>query len=167
MTAAQTTTDVDRLLAAARATVAETIDCWVMTPSASGGVHARVVQPIAAALDNEDWTISFIASARSRKVAEIERAGCVTLGYQRADRGYVAFDGRATLVRDRAELGARWQESWRVHFPGGPADPNLTLVRLAVDRIEVCVQGVSPEPFGSRYATAARDAAGAWTVVSP
>jgi hypothetical protein len=72
MTKGQTAmTEVDRLLAAARATMAETIDCWVMTPSASDGVHARVVEPIAAAPDDEDWTVSFIASARSRKATMV------------------------------------------------------------------------------------------------
>jgi len=154
------------VLAAARATIAQTIDCWVMTPSASGGVHARVVQPIPAAPEDEDWTISFVTSARSRKAAEIARAGCMTLGYQHANRDYVALDGQVTLVRDRAELAARWQEPWRVHFPRGPEDPSLALVRLAVERIEVCVRGVSPEPFGSRYLTVTRDAAGAWTIAA-
>jgi general stress protein 26 len=158
--------DVEGLLAAARATVAETIDCWVMTPSASGGVHARVVQPIAAAPDDEDWTISFVASARSRKAAEIERAGRLTLGYQHANRSYVALYGRATRLVERSAIRARWREAWRVHFPGGPEDPDLMIVRLAADRIELCIRGVTPEPFGSRYAVLARDAAGAWTIVA-
>jgi general stress protein 26 len=156
--------EVDRLLAAARATLAEVTDCWVMTPSESGGVHARVLQPIDAAPDDEEWTISFITGAGSRKAAEIERAGCLTLGYQRADRGYVTLSGRATLVRERSVLRARWREPWRVHFPSGAEDSRLTLVQIAIDRIEICIAGVSPEPFGSRYVAVARDAAGVWAV---
>jgi len=160
-------TDVERLLAAARATLAEMTHCWVMTPTASDGIHARVVEPIAAAPDDGDWIISFATSARSRKATEIERAGRLTLGYERhSDHSYVALYARAALVVERSAIRARWCEAWQPYFPGGPEDPNLIIVRLAVDRIEVCVPGVSPEPFGSRYVAAARDAAGAWTIVS-
>ena len=160
-------TDVERLLAAARATLAEMTHCWVTTPSVNGGIHVRVVEPIAAAPDDEDWIISFATSARSRKATEIERAGRLTLGYERhSDHSYVALYARAALVVERSAIRARWCEAWQPYFPGGPEDPNLIIVRLAVDRIEVCVPGVSPEPFGSRYVAAARDAAGAWTIVS-
>lgn len=151
--------EVDRLLAAARPTMAETIDCWVMTPS--DGVHARAVEPIAAAPDDEDWTISFIASARSRKAAEIERARCLTLGYQHANRSY----GRATRLVERAAIRARWREPWRVPFPSGPEDPNLIIVRLAVDRIELCVRGVTPEPFGTHGAILERGPGQRWRLV--
>lgn len=158
--------DVEGLLAAARATMAKVTDCWVMTPSASG-VSARVVSPIAIAPDDDDWIISFVTSARSRKATEIERAGCLTLGYQHhPDRSYVVLAGRATRLAERSAIRARWREAWRLYFPGGPEDPDVTIVRLAVDCIEICVPGVSPEPFGSRYAALARDAAGAWTIVS-
>jgi general stress protein 26 len=161
------TTDVERLLAAARATLAEMTHCWVMTPSASDGIHARVVEPIAAAPDDEDWIISFATSARSRKAAEIERAGRLTLGYERhSDHSYVALYGRAVLVVERSAIRARWREPWRLYFPGGPEDPNLIIVRLAVDRIELCVPGVTPEPFGTRYVAVVRDAAGVWTIAS-
>lgn len=53
------------------------------TPSVNGAIHVRVVEPIAAAPDDEDRIISFATSARSRKATEIERAGRLTLGYER------------------------------------------------------------------------------------
>ena len=162
--------DVDRLLAAARETMAKVTDCWAATPAADGGVSVRVVVPIPAAPaapGDADWTICFATSATSRKAAEIGRAGRLTLGYQHhPDRSYIALMGRAMLVAERAPIRARWRESWRLYFSRGPEDPDTILVRLAVDRIEFCVPGVSPEPFGKHYAALARDAAGVWRDVS-
>ena len=156
-------TEVDRLLEATRQTMAKVRDCWAATPAADGGVNARIVQPIHAAPDDGDWTICFITGARTRKAAEIARAGRMTLCYQHhPDRGYVVLSGRAALVTERSAIRARWREPWRLFFPGGPEDPDLVLVRLAVDRVELCVPGVSPEPFGIRYAALARDSAGMW-----
>lgn len=63
-------------------------------------------------------------------------------------------------------IRARWREAWRLYFPGGLEDPNLIIVRTAVDRIEICVRGVVPEPFGTRYVAVARDADGPWTIVA-
>jgi general stress protein 26 len=155
--------EVDRLLKATRQTMAKVRDCWAATPAADGGVSARIVQPIDVAPDDEDWTISFITGARTRKAAEIARAGRMTLCYQHhPGRSYVALSGRAAVVAERSAIGARWREPWRLFFPGGPEDPDLVLVRLAVDRIELCVPGVSPEPFGIRYAALTRDSAGMW-----
>jgi hypothetical protein len=40
------------------------------------------------------------------------------------------------------------------------------LVRMNVDRIELCVRGVTPEPFGSRYSVIERGDDRSWKVVS-
>jgi hypothetical protein len=39
------------------------------------------------------------------------------------------------------------------------------LVRLEVERIELCVPGITPEPFGSRYLALERGATRPWHVV--
>ena len=155
--------DVDRILAAAREVMAKVTDCWAATPAAEGGVSARVVAPIPAMPDEEDWTIYLVTSSRSRKAAEIARSERLTLGYQHhPDRSYVVLSGHAALVAERSLVRARWHDAWRLYFPGGPEDPDVILVRFAVDCIELCMRGVSPEPFGIRYAAVERDAAGVW-----
>jgi general stress protein 26 len=162
-----TTESVDRLLAAARETMAKVTDCWAATPSADGGVSVRVVMPIAGVPSEEDWTIWLATEGGSRKAGEIRRSGRLTLGYQHhPDRAYVALIGRAALIEDRAEIRRRWLEKWRVYFPGGPDDPNTVFVKVNVERIELCVPGVSPEPFGSRPSVLQRDADRRWSVVS-
>jgi general stress protein 26 len=157
---------VTRLLAAARETMVKSRDCWAATPSIDGGVNIRVVEPIAREPGDEDWTIWIATSGASRKAAEILRAGRLSLGYQHPlGRDYVALLGRATVVDERTQVRRRWQETWRVFFPGGPDDPNTVLVMFEVDRIELCVHGASPEPFGSRYSTLVRDRGRQWQVV--
>ncbi len=119
-----TTEGVDRLLAAARDTMAKVTDCWAATPSADGGVSVRVVAPIPGVPGEDDWTIWLATGGGSRKAGEIRRSGRLTLGYQHhPDRAYVALIGRAALFEDRAEIRRRWVETWRVYFPRGPDDP--------------------------------------------
>jgi general stress protein 26 len=157
----------ETMLAAVRATMAEAPDCWVATPSADGGVNMRVVMPIPRSAGEDEWTISIATSGASRKAGEIRRSGRATLGYfHPRSRAYVALMGRAELVEDRAEIRARWRDEWRLYFPGGPDDPHTTFVRLRADRIECCIPGVTPEPFGSRYSVIDRDAAGKWAVTA-
>jgi general stress protein 26 len=163
MTANET---IDRLLAAARATMSKVTDCWAATPSVDGGVSVRVVVPIAGIPGEEDWTVWFATHGGSRKATEIRRSGRLTLGCQHhPDRAYVALMGRAALVEDRREIRGRWREAWRMYFPGGPDDPDTIFVKLTVERIELCVPGISRDPFGTRHDTLERDAERRWRVV--
>ncbi len=152
-------TRADRLLAAARSVMASLTYCWAATPSEDGGVNVRVVGPIPGVSGEEDWTIWFATHGGSRKAADIRRAGRLTLGYQHHPDG-------AALVEDRSEIRGRWLERWRPYFPGGPDDPDTIFVRLNGDRIELCVCGVTPEPFGSRHSVVERGAERRWKVVS-
>ena len=158
---------VDQLLAAARAIKTKVADCWCATLSEDGGVNVRVVGPIRGVSGQEDWTVWFLTRRSSRKAADIRRNGRLSLGYQHhPDRAYVTLIGRAALIEDKDEIRSRWIEGWRLHFPGGPDDPDIVFVKVDVDRIELCVQGVTPEPFGTRHSAVARDAQRRWTVVS-
>ena len=160
-------TRVARLLTAARETIAEVTYCWAATPSEDGGVNVRLVGPIPGVPGEEDWTVWIVTGRRSRKAADIRRAGRLTLGYQHhPDHAYVALIGSAALFDDRNEIHRRWRERWRLYFPGGPDDPDMIFVRMNVGRIELCVPGVSPEPFGSRPSVIERGEDRSWTIVS-
>ena len=159
-------TDVDRLLAAARETMAKVRDCWLATPAADGGINARVVVPLPGVPGEDDWTIWFGTRSSSRKAQEIRRAGRLTLGYQHhPDRAYVSLQGRATLVEDRSTIRDLWREEFRPFFPQGPEQSEIAFVRIDVDRIELCVNGVTPEPFGSRYSAIERDSHRHWKII--
>ena len=60
----------------------------------------------------------------------------------------------------------RWSEEFRPFFPRGPEHPDTIFVRINADRIELCVNGVTPEPFGSRYSAIERDGEHGWKIAS-
>jgi len=163
-----TVTDVsaaERLLAATRQTNGTTRYCWAMTAAGGGGVNARLMGRLASLPGEDEWTVWFLTGDRSRKAGEIRLAGRLTVGYQH-DADYAVLIGPATLIEDRPELRRRWQDGWNVFFPGGPDDSAAALVRMEVDRIELCMRGVTPEPFGSRYLALERESTRQWKVVT-
>lgn len=161
-----TAPSVDALLGAAREIVARVRYCMAVTPAADGGANARVVQPFPPA---GDWSVAFVTSARSRKAEEIRRSGRLTLAYQHdPDGACAALVGRARLATDAAAKARFWTPGFDEWFPGGQDDPDVAVVRLAVERIEVWshAHGIMPEPRGQRAAAVVRRAGdGAWEAV--
>jgi general stress protein 26 len=102
----------------------------------------------------------------SRKVAEISAAPLVTLAYQHAsgDR-YIALIGRATIIEDIAEMRSLWSGERDKHFPPGFADANMIVIRVDVERIEVHVRGLTPEPFGTGRTLLERQSTGTWRFI--
>jgi general stress protein 26 len=156
---------VGRLLAAARDTIAEVPICWVVTAAEDGhGANARAVRDCTGQGGGADpWTRWFLARPGSRKAAEIRRAGRATLAYQHGSgNAYVALAGRAELADDRSEVAARLRP---VDDPDGSAAARLVAVRVAVDRVEVHVRGVTAEPWGRGRTLLERDGEGAWRLL--
>jgi general stress protein 26 len=164
---------VHQLLAATRETIGKVRYCWAVTVSENGGANARPMGRVLGKPGEDEWTVWFLTSGDSRKMAEIQRDPRITISYQRdSDDSYVALVGRAALVADRSEIRNRWEERWNDSralieaFPGGAEDPNAVFIRIEVDRIELWVRGVTPEPFGLRGSVLHRDSANRWSIVS-
>ena len=66
---------------------------------------------------------------------------------------------------DFAEMRARWSGDLDKHFPPGFADANLTVIQVEVDRIEVHVRGLTPEPFGAGRTLLERQSDGSWRFI--
>jgi general stress protein 26 len=157
---------VDRLLAAARETIAKVPYCWVATRAEDGGANARAVRAFAGMPEGDEWTRRFLTRRGSRKAAEIRRAPRVTLAYQHeSGDAYVALAGVAELVDDRTEMRSLWQAAWDALFPAGFADAHMIVVRVAVDRIEMHARGVTAEPFGHGRTLLERAGAAGWRLV--
>jgi general stress protein 26 len=153
---------IDRLLAAARNTIAEVPYCWVVTPAEAGGANARVVKAFPAAAGDEPMTCWFLTRRISRKSAEIAHAGRVTLAYQHdSGRAYVTVSGRAELVDDRLEIETRLR---RVESMDIALAAILLAVRVIPDRIEVHVRGVTAEPWGQGRTLLEQNAKGEWSL---
>lgn len=161
-----TATDILGFLAAARQTIAEVPVCWLATRSLEGGTNARAVSTSAGPAGSDEWTRRFLVRRSSRKVSELRAAPLVTLAFQHpsGDR-YIALGGRAAIIDDVAEMRTMWSSELDAHFPPGFADANMIVIRIDVDRIEVHVRGLTPEPFGAGRTLLQRQAAGAWRFI--
>jgi general stress protein 26 len=151
---------VERVLRAARETVAKPRYCWAVTPSADGGANARGMQRLANIGDDE-WTVWFLTDGSSRKAGEIRRSGHMTVAFAHDAGGdCVALVGPAVLVTDRSLIRAHWQEGWNRFFAGGRDDPNAVFVKVEIRRIEICVE------HGTWTAALEREAQGPWRLLA-
>ena len=161
-----TETDIQRFLAAARETIAEVRVCWLATRSLEGGTNARAVNSSAGPPGSDEWTRRFLVRRSSRKVAEMRAAPLVTLAFQHpSGERYIALGGRAAILDDVAEMRTLWPSDLDAHFPPGFADANMIVIRIEVDRIEVHVRGLTPEPFGAGRTLLQRQAGGPWRFI--
>jgi general stress protein 26 len=138
----------------------------LVTHSPDGHMHAR---PMAVAELEPDGDAYFVTGIDSPKVAEIEAEPRVTLTFQ-SSRQFATVCGRVKVVRDRALLDRLWKEAWKVWFPKGKDDPEISLlkfdaehgelwdnagargVKYAVEAIKAYAKGERPEPDPDRHA---------------
>ena len=155
--------DVNRLLAGAAKAVAGVRYCWLVTEAETGGVNARPMGRISRVPDGNDWTLRFITDGRSRKASDIRRAGKVVVIFQReTDDAFVTLIGRAALREDASEVRRHWKDAYNVYFPSTADRANAAFVEIEVERMELWIRGVTPEPFGLQPTVLERDARGAW-----
>jgi general stress protein 26 len=158
--------EILRFLAAARDTIATVPVCWLATRSLEGGTNARAVNSSAGPPGSDEWTRRCLVRRSSRKVAEMQAAPSVTLAFQHpsGDR-YIALGGHATIIEDVAEMRTMWSSGLNRHFPPGFADANMIVIQVNVDRIEVHVRGLTPEPFGAGRTLLERQSDGSWRFI--
>jgi general stress protein 26 len=150
----------DELLLIARETIDKVPFCFAITVADQHVPNARVVLP---GKLGDDWQVRFLTHRRCRKVKEMERSGRLTLAYQYdPERAYVILLGRPRLLDDVEVKRTLWQEDSHKWFPGGPEDPNVVVVELITERIELrnSDRGVLPEPVGLSAAFLEREGAG-------
>lgn len=152
--------EVARLLAAARAAVADVPYCWVVTAAEGGNAHARVVKAFPNETGEDWWTRWFLTRRLARKTTEIRDAGYVTLAFQHDfGNAYVSLAGRAELIDERPAVESRLQQ---VDDPAGALAGQLIAVRVDADRIEVHIRGVTAAPWGHGRTLIERSRDGVW-----
>ena len=151
------TTDVDELLRIARETIGKLRFCVAVTLDGTGGTSARVMEP--GRLD-DDWRTGFLTWRGSRKVREIERNGQLALVYQYdPDGAYVTLHGATKIIGDVDAKRSVWTAESDRWFPNGPEDPEVVLVELHAQRIELWSAAHKVWP-GISAAMLTRDGAG-------
>ena len=111
------------------------IDFAMLTTVAEdGSLHSRPMSTQRAEFDGNLW---FFTQASAPKVGEIEHEQRVNVSYAKPEsQRYVSVSGRATVVRDRAKIKELWSPELKAWFPGGADDPDLALLKVAVERAE-------------------------------
>jgi general stress protein 26 len=160
------TEDVSRLLAGAAKTIAGIRYCWLVTEAESGGLNARPMGQLLTDAGENDWIIRFVTDGRSRKAFDLRHAAEVGLIFQHADDAFVALIGKAILIENASEVRQLWKEAYSAYFPGEGDRANAAFVQVDVDRMELWVRGVTPEPFGLHPTTLERGAEGVWRLTS-
>lgn len=83
----------------------------------------------------------FFSYEEARSISDIERDANVGLSFQ-GKKGllgkpplFLAVEGRAELIRDRAEFEKHWVSELEYWFKDGIDTPNLVLIKVHADRI--------------------------------
>ena len=77
----------------------------------------------------------FITAKDTEHVDDINADPQVSITFSARD-SWVALVGRASVVDDQAKLEELWNTFAEAWLPGGPEDPNATLIKVDVDKAE-------------------------------
>ena len=158
--------EVGRLLSGALRTIENARTCWLATASGSKDPSLRPMGRLPPE-PGDDWTLRFVTDGRSRKAAEIRRAGKAALAFQQdADEAFVALTGRASLEERESEVRRLWKKAYDPFFPTQTDRANAAFLTVEADRLDLWIRGLTPEPFGMRATTLERDATGAWRLTA-
>jgi general stress protein 26 len=106
----------------------------MFTTAVAGDVHTRPMGLLGAA-ENFNGSLWFFTDGRSTKLKEIASGASASLLFQSDAAGaYLQLVGRATEDRDAAKMAELYTPRVTTWFPGGLADPHLTLVRFDAER---------------------------------
>ena len=97
----------------------------MVTQTADKQLRARPMQ-IASSDGTDLW---FVSGKSSGKIDELlaHPSVCITL---QSSSQYISLSGKMVMHDDRALIHKMWKESWKVWFPGGKDDPEITLLRF-------------------------------------
>jgi len=157
--------EVNRLMAAAAKTMRSARYCWLATATEAGSPHLRPMGRLLNDPGEDEWRIRFLTDGRSRKAADMRRGTEVAIIVQHdEDLAFVTLIGKAELHEDAAETLSRWKPAYDVYFPSETDRRNAIFVEVEVERMELWIHGVTPEPFGLRATVLERDASG-WRLI--
>ena len=104
------------------------------TVTADGTLRSRPMVATDNAFDGALW---FFTRTTSAVAQEIAGSRMVNITYVSApeDR-FVSVSGSASVVRDLGRASVMWSPAYNQWFAGGASDPELSLIRIEVSRVE-------------------------------
>lgn len=159
--------DLDRLLAGVSTATKHAPYYWLATASEDGPANVRPMGRLLERVGDgaDEWLIAFFTDGRSHKAADMRRDSRVTVILQHdASAAFVAFSGRAKLVESKHEVDKRWRDEYNAFLPSPGDRAHVVFVDVDVERMELWIRGVTPEPFGFHTTTLVRDTKHGWRV---
>jgi general stress protein 26 len=142
--------------------IIDSIGVCMLTTQGGGRVRARPVEPRP---DRQSGLIFVVTDARSAKQAEIEAKPDVGLVFIDAEaKAYLSITARACVTRDISKIEQVWRLTDAAWWPGGPADPNVCLLRIEPQTAELwdgpASTAVTVFEFAKAFVTGAQPALG-------
>jgi general stress protein 26 len=155
--------EVSRLLAGAAKAIGSVRFCWLATAAGVGGSPLRPMGRLPNEVGEDEWMIRFVSDGRSNKASEMRRDNKVTIIFQNEpDEAFVSLIGPAALRERASEDGEHWKQAYEVFFPSELDRANAIFIEVDVQRMELWIRGVTPEPFGMQKTALERDPDGGW-----
>ena len=104
------------------------------TVEEDGTLRSRPMATQEFEFDGDLW---FFTSADATKVNEVQHEHHVNVSYaEPKDQKYVSVSGTAQLIRDKSKIEELWNPLFKAWFPEGLNDPQLSLLKVSVDKAE-------------------------------
>ena len=104
------------------------------TVTPQGQLHSRPMATQESEFQGQLW---FLTRQSSGKVDEIREGSNASLAYVNNDaHAFVALSGMASLSKDREKIYELWRPMHAIWFPHGKDDPEITVIRIAVEGAE-------------------------------
>ncbi len=128
------TTPTDDPISALAGLIANVPVAMLTTIGTDGQLHSRPMTTQKFAFTGDLW---FFAARSSLVRWEIGKHPQVNLAYAaHGDHRYVSVSGAAQLVDDRGKIERLWNQTYEPWFPDGIDDPQLALIKVAVEHAE-------------------------------
>jgi general stress protein 26 len=108
-----------------------------------GGEGRLEARPMHIAQVEDADEICFLTGQGGTLAGELHTEPVVLLTFQKDNSVYLSLHGRARADHDAARIKELWKEPYKVWFPLGPDDPDITLV---------CVEPIDAEYWDNRGA---------------
>lgn len=127
--------------------------CMLTTIDENGDLHSRPMSVNGEIDPNGD--IWFFTGISSHKVSDIENSPKVNVSFaDPKNQKYVSVTGLAELVRDRRKIEELWKPEFKMWFPEGKDDPEIALLRIALEKAEYWDSPSSTIAYVLKFASA-------------
>lgn len=108
--------------------------CMMTTLDSEGCLHSRPMATQQVEFDGDLW---FLTGKSTAKTGELHHDAHINVSFANPDsHQFVSVSGRGILTDDRKKAEELWNPFYKTWFPKGLDDPDLTLLKVHVEKAE-------------------------------